>query len=200
MNDLDLLLEELSLSLDDDMMLCLEDCYRLEKCLEGFNEDEVKQLMVQHKALYKKYGFNPNASMSTQEENMYQIHELRRKFEKMKLEKLKTARLKSIKLLDSAMAKYDKNKDESTLVSFFKSFITIFGAAFPPTMIPVLIGIEKSTKLDAILPAGMLENKFKYSMIIVKIMNKVIQEKEKKPVKESYYGHGSTFDRVYDLI
>lgn len=200
MNNLENLLEELSYSLNDDnAMLCLEDCCRLEECLEGFNEDEVKRLMNEHKAIYKKYGFNPNAVMSNQEENMYQIYEIRRKFEKMKLEKLKTARLKSIKLLDSALVKYDKNKNESGLISFFKSFITILGIAFPPTMIPFLIGMDKTTKLDVILPPGMLENKFKYSILIVKIANKVIQEKEKKPVKESY-GYGSTFDRIYNLI
>lgn len=196
MESLEDILEMYAEKIDNGEEFLLEDYGLLYNVLEAkISTEEADELIKNNKELFKNYGFNPNAKMSKDD---FKISSFKKYYESLKkkdIKKLKKDRAKFIDLAVSSLKKYDERKDESVLKSFLKVWVLALGIQYSALFVP-----EYTKIFNGMVHPNTLINSCRKLFNSLKVMNTVIAEKEKKPVKESYYGHGSTFDRIYELI
>lgn len=199
MEELENLLEEFTEKIYNDEEFVLEDYGRLYNVLESkLTEDDANKIIKDNKDLFKKYGINPTGKMSASDLNSPGFKNYYNNLKKMDLEKLKKERRRLIDLGVSAMKKYDERKDEKIIITALKMFATSFGIGIISLIIP------QYTKIfNGGVAPSVLYNSFRACMNSIRVLNTVIDEKEKeqkKSVKESYYyGYESVFDKIYNL-
>lgn len=196
MENLEDILEMYAEKIDNGEEFLLEDYGKLYNVLEAkISTEEADNLIKNNKKLLSEYGINLNAKMSKEDFKVVAFNRYYNFLKKKDIEKLKKDRAKYIDLAISCIKKYDERKDESVLKSFLKAWGLALGISYFSLFVP------ESTKIfNGAVHPNVLKTSCKKLFNSLRVLNTVISEKEKKPVKESYYGHGSTFDRVYDLI
>lgn len=196
MENLEDILEMYAEKIDNGEEFLLEDYGKLYNVLEAkISTEEADNLIKNNKKLLSEYGINLNAKMSKEDFKVAAFNRYYNSLKKKDIEKLKKDRAKYIDLAISCIKKYDERKDESVLKSFLKAWGLALGTSYFSLFVP-----EFTKIFNGAVHPNVLKTSCKKLFNSLRVLNTVISEKEKKPVKESYYGHGSTFDRVYDLI
>ena len=196
MENLEDILEMYAEKIDNGEEFLLEDYGKLYNVLEAkISTEEADNLIKNNKKLLSEYGINLNAKMSKEDFKVAAFNKYYNSLKKKDIEKLKKERAKYVDLAISCIKKYDERKDESVLKSFLKAWALALGTSYFSLFIP-----ECTKIFNGAVHPNVLKTSCKKLFNSLRVLNTVISEKEKKPVKESYYGHGSTFDRVYDLI